>query len=587
MYHVKAVQQAPPGGLDCFIADEDDFSPDKLRANLERLYITVGVGIMTFGKHIVRLRSWREPRRTAAFAGVYALAWILGLVMPTMFLTFIVLITVPRARDFLFPPAPLALVDRHTGGVQSPPAGVLGSTDSYTGAPEQYKGMAVEQEASNLIAGIASVAISSAAGKHDQASPDESGGSKQLDAHAPDPTNVAKVAADATSSAAGGTDATDKTKQPMEEAIWTQMRPAMHVLGDIADGWERFANALSPTAPFSESKRLQLAAIVAPLFLFSLLLKSQWVYHVVTLMNGFIFFTDPLQQRGITWLNENVPDWPRYLELRNTLMRGVPTNAQLTITLLRIGEANRAPLPPPPSSDETPPDEAVELDKQQLLEDSQLDATHSELEDAVTVDPDNPPTDTNTPPKKKGIGARIVSAVKGTTAGAVNTKLTADRARAVAGSGHAKDHLGILPSKSEMRNADTEGPITFKGRCHGRRGAVFIDSSISPPSSDGHLPRSPCVYFSTDTEANEEIEHGKRSKISWAVSIADIAEVKKIGGLGWKGKLIVGWATEREVKDGIEITTKTGKVHRATAIKEREELFNRIISMGQQIWECY
>lgn len=218
MYHVKAIEKAPPGGLDCYIADEDEFSPDKLRANLERLYITIGISIIGAFKHIVRLRSWKEPRRTAAFAGVYLLAWLLNLVMPLLFLTVIVLITVPRARSIMFPPAPLALVNRQTGGVQSPPAGVLGSTDSYTGAPEKHKGEAVEQEASNLVSGIASVAISSAAGRHDQASPDEDGGSKQLDANVPDPTSMASVAADASASASGGEPGKkhDKTKQPME-----------------------------------------------------------------------------------------------------------------------------------------------------------------------------------------------------------------------------------------------------------------------------------------------------------------------------------------------------------------------------------
>lgn len=41
MYHVKEIPTAPPGGLDMNIADEEEFSPDKLRANLERLYMTI------------------------------------------------------------------------------------------------------------------------------------------------------------------------------------------------------------------------------------------------------------------------------------------------------------------------------------------------------------------------------------------------------------------------------------------------------------------------------------------------------------------------------------------------------------------
>lgn len=57
MYHVKSIPETPIGGLDLNIADEDEFSPDKLRSNLERLYMTVIVGLVGLGKHIVRLRS--------------------------------------------------------------------------------------------------------------------------------------------------------------------------------------------------------------------------------------------------------------------------------------------------------------------------------------------------------------------------------------------------------------------------------------------------------------------------------------------------------------------------------------------------
>ena len=67
---MKATPIPPLGGLDLNAAEEDEFSPDKLRASLERLYMTVIVGMVAFGKHIARLRSWREPRRTAGFCAV-------------------------------------------------------------------------------------------------------------------------------------------------------------------------------------------------------------------------------------------------------------------------------------------------------------------------------------------------------------------------------------------------------------------------------------------------------------------------------------------------------------------------------------
>lgn len=75
MYRVKATTGPLPGGLDLNIVDEDDFSPDKLRSNIERLYMTVIIGLMGFGNHIARLRSWREPRRTMAFAAVRMEGW--------------------------------------------------------------------------------------------------------------------------------------------------------------------------------------------------------------------------------------------------------------------------------------------------------------------------------------------------------------------------------------------------------------------------------------------------------------------------------------------------------------------------------
>lgn len=70
MYHLKEIPNAAPGGLDLNVADEEEFSPDKLRSNVERLYMTVIIGMMAFGKQIARLRSWRERRRTAYFCAV-------------------------------------------------------------------------------------------------------------------------------------------------------------------------------------------------------------------------------------------------------------------------------------------------------------------------------------------------------------------------------------------------------------------------------------------------------------------------------------------------------------------------------------
>lgn len=196
--------------------------------------------MMGFGKQVVRLRSWRETRRTAWFCTAYFLAWIFDLIMPLVSATLIALIVYPPCRGVLFPPAPIALVSS-SGGVQKPKAGVLGSHDSVTGAPENHKGEAVEKEASNFANGIASVALASATGKHPQGEPPHADGEPAESV--PDPSVLATAAADAKDVAAGGTPAAthDKTKVPMETAMWTKMRPVMHGLADVTDGWERFA----------------------------------------------------------------------------------------------------------------------------------------------------------------------------------------------------------------------------------------------------------------------------------------------------------------------------------------------------------
>ncbi|KNG49573.1 Proteasome subunit beta type [Stemphylium lycopersici] len=583
MYHVKEIPTAPPGGLDMNIADEEEFSPDKLRANIERLYMTIGIGLMGFGKHIVRIRSWRETRRTAWFCSAYFAAWLFDMIMPLISVTLVTLIVYPPAREAMFPPAPIALVSS-SGGVQKPKAGTLGSTDSATGAPENHKGEAVEQEASNFVNGFASIALSSATGKHPQGEPlDED----SPDSSVPDPTRLAIGAADAKDQAAGAKPHKDydKTKVPMETAMWTKMRPIMHGLADVTDTWERFANMLDPTPPFPTNKyHLRLAAVVGPLVIISLLVSSYMFMKGVTFGVGFGFFGDPVIQRGLALLNKEFPHWQKLLELRNTLLKGVPTNAQLTITLLRIGEANKAPLPPPPHVAEPPPEKPVDINDEELRAtgaDWPLNATQEELDEALAHDPSVPhetggqDIDQAKDSKHGKKGTKILNFFRGTVKGGVETTMGADKVKAAAGSTHAKNRLGAVPP----RNMDlTSGPVEFKARFAGKKGHVYITTKATIPS----------MAFSTD-QTIEKIGSVDREDLHplWTIPIGNIMEIKKVGGFGWKAKLVVGWAMGREVADGLVITDRQLNEYRITALPLRDELFNRLVAMGGQKWECW
>lgn len=582
MYHVKSVPSPVPGGLDLNIADDEEFSPDKLRANLERIYMTVIVQLLAAVKHVARLRSWRERRRTLCFATAYFTAWLLDMIVPLLSTTLIILIAYPPSRSILFPPAPLALVDSKTGGVQKPMAGVLGSQDSVTGAPEKHRGEAVEQEASNFVSSITSVALSSATGKHPGDEAKDEGPSDSV----PDPSALAVGAAEARHVAAGTKPEPgpkhDKTKEPMETAMWTKMRPVMHTLADVADTWERFGNALSPTAPFPKnSYRLRLAITASPMLLGSLFVSSYMFSKGVAFAVGFGFFGDPVMGRGLDLLNRKLPNWQKLLELRNTVLKGVPTNAQLTITLLRIGEANKAPLPPPPSNAATPPEHSVAVtaeDLQATAGDAPLGAAESEINDAIQKDPaaahgtDGKDIDDSKTSKHGRKGSRILGFFKGTTKGAVKTAIGTDTIKANAGSGKAKDRLGVIP-----RHQHIDGPVDFQARHKGHKGRVYISTKATIPA----------VAFSTDVKSDLDKIESEHVHPAWSVAVADIVELKKIGGYGWKAKLVVGWSMGKEVADALEIVTKEGERVKITACPLRNELFNRLVAIGGQKWESW
>ena len=238
----------------------------------------------------------------------------------------------------------------------------------------------------------------------------------------------------------------------------------------------------------------------------------------------------------------------------------MPTNAQLTITLLRIGEANKAPLPPPPRSEEPPPSRPSSPVNSEELP---LDASQADVDAAVHPEPESAQSDEHgeTKGKPKHTGKRIIKFFKGTTKAGVEGVLGTDSSE------HAKNRLGILP---DPKSTPVSGPVDFKARYKGKKGTVYISTAATIP----------CVSFSTTSAA-------KNPEPLFSIAIADIKELRKIGGLGWKAKLVVGWAMDRQIADGLEIIDRKGHKWTLTAIFLRDELFNRLVAMGGQKWESW
>ncbi|KAL7793824.1 hypothetical protein V8C37DRAFT_377476 [Trichoderma ceciliae] len=564
VFEVKSIEAVPLADLDMNIAENDVFSPEKLRAQLERLYMTIVVPLVSLWKHIVRLRSWRETKRTAAFLAIYSLAWLFDLLIPIGIAFLMVLIAYPPARILCFPPVPPSVVDTKTGGVQKPPSGVLGSGSSITGAPEKHEGEGVEQEAHGFVNTIVSVCagviVGTSAGKQPQADPHD-------DNTAPDPTDITEVISNAKDFTDGAeTDIEqDRTKQPISNLVWAKMGPAMHMLSEFVDTWERFGNALSPTPPFPvEQPRVTLSACLLPPLLLSFCASSYVLLKGLGFGVGFVLFGDPVITPAMQFANRTYPRWQKFIELRNTILRGIPTNAQLVITLLRIGERNKAPIPPPPSSDAAPPPTKIDSEAAQQIDN--LGVTEEEARRALQPDLDHVDAAKNDSQQRKPKRShRIINLLKGTTKGGVQTALTADKAKAAVGVDHARNRLGVVNKRPDTDYMS--GPICFPARYGGKKGHAYITATAT----------SPALSWTSDIEDVNP---------AWIVAIEDISQLKKVGGLGWKSKIVVGWALQRKVVDGLVVRTKDGKEYYLTAIMVRDDMFNRLIAMGRQMWEA-
>jgi len=238
-----------------------------------------------------------------------------------------------------------------------------------------------------------------------------------------------------------------------------------------------------------------------------------------------------------------------------------------------MGEANKAPLPPPPRSDQPPPSKPASLHGDELA----IDASNEEIHDAIHKDPADKAAEEHAAAqdekKKHKHGEHIIGFFKGTTKTGVQTKFSVDKVRATVGSKHAKDHLGVIPSGNDP---EISGPVDFKCRYKGSKGWAYISTNVPIPT----------ISFSNKSSDGTGLEP-ESANTKFSVPVQDIRELKKVGGLGWKAKIVVGWATGKTVADGLEIVDRKGDAYKVTAVKLREELFNRLVAMGGQNWESW
>lgn len=272
-----------------------------------------------------------------------------------------------------------------------------------------------------------------------------------------------------------------------------------------------------------------------------------------------------------------------------TLLKGVPTNAQLTLTLLRIGEMNSSPLPPPPGSSNIEPSWPISRKKSNNLITNGTNGTNSDNnsvndtnQDSPTAVQKQPSADSLEPPKpsKRRWLTKLFKIFRRTISTAIKSHIALDRAMAIAGSAHTQHLLGMLQRKGFI--TAPMGPLKFEAKFERKRGTVVIDSSKEPP----------LLYFTTQNSGaldDLRIENQKDSKVLFQIPVTEIRELKKTEGLGWKGKLIVELTVKsKEVADGLVVCGReVGQCYHLTGMKGRNQLFNRLVAIDAQFWESY
>ncbi|CAF3461888.1 unnamed protein product [Fusarium graminearum] len=575
VFHIKHTPNHPKDKMDLEVAEDEQFSPNKLRAQLERLYMGAILGFIISRQHISRLQSWREPRRTAAFCITYFTVWYLNFLMPTLLATLLAALLSSKIRTTLFPPCPPSLVHYQGGHLIKPPAGMLGTTDTATGAPENLKGETLEREASNFATGLVALSVNIFVDKDPQHDESQRGGGRTENLK--DPRSMATRITTAKDKAAGVENPSwDKTRSPMQELMWSQMRPLMHWICRFCDIWERSANLIDPSAPFPRHvARRRIIRTILPILILAIFMSPYMFYRITTLCFGIAFF-------GSISLRTSYKGFRSLIH--KIVFQRIPTDSQITIALLRQGERNKTPLSPPPVPKGPPSGKPHSIDDTVIGaagNDSPLSVSQHEILAAAEQDvgttkntggDDHESCKSGSGGKKR---SKLLSVIRPVAQAAAKTLIGVDKVRAKTGSESAKNRLGAASPREEPPIA---GPVEFTCRWRGERGFVYLTTDTVGPA---------LCYSKKSSVGDLDSSEYQEVQPEWAIPVADIVTLNKYSGYGTKAKLLAGWALEDDIVDGVEIVDSKGKAVLVTAMVRRDELFNRLCAIGNQKWEIW
>ncbi|KAK8864161.1 hypothetical protein IAR55_001407 [Kwoniella newhampshirensis] len=594
---------------------------DVLRSNLERVIAAVGPGSVRGAREAQRLMSWspEERRRTGAFCIAYFTCWIFGYAMAGVLAFFVAIVCFPDCRRWFFPPvapAPFTPPSATDPTNQKGDESLLGNVESKTvhrSKAEQAEEQAFE--ATSILQAYTTRLLFDGRKKGKQAGNSEVGekkrhetssSSEDEDEKSPPGQNDNKAQGlESAQVVVGGEKITPnkpldekekkklaqrEAKRKRDEMVSKMTKATEDGLGAFADTMERFTNALSPPAAYPDSyARFKIAGafLVPAMFLFTFV--PAWIFaRSASFFFGVGMWGQPLLIKGAKKFVELVPDWQEKLDMRNSILSRVPTDAQLTLHLLRVSEALNAPLPrPPPPPLKGTPKEAIK---------DTSPATVTAEDDAEVLQAE----------EEGGVTEAAVKAKHKTKSHILGAFKSAGKKMAAFHGDVAVDGTKKQARMEEVEKGDEELTVTekigskvdqllFKGNIKDDGSPESYPAKLDGVS--GHIILENKNEVLTQPRISFVPISGKKEHFTWAID--DIVELKKSHVS--MTRMALGWASGAEVEGlGLTIRFKSGSQQlnehlggpkeegttlHFTRVGRREQLFVRLVSMGRQRWE--
>lgn len=161
---------------------------------------------------------------------------------------------------------------------------------------------------------------------------------------------------------------------------------------------------------------------------------------------------------------------------------------------------------------------------------------------------------------------RFVGFVKRISKSGVKVVNKIDEMKAKDGNENAQQRLDL--GQTTNSSDAMAGPIRFPACYEGNNGYIYVSTAQNKPS----------VRWKRSEHDLED---------DWVVQIDDIEDLSKVDGINHTHQKFIRGVLDKDVLDGIAITVKDGTRYHISTVVRRDVLFNRLIGLGNQVWELH